>query len=205
MTGSTCSKFSARAGSPSQAASGSGAMRGGCGSAAPGPRCATWSRAGMARTMLVSTTISLGPPIMMRCSILSRRTSTRRRRPSTAAASITASLGIRPRLVLAPSRLVANRRTSQAAAPISARTATNAKKNVSACIECPWPTRPSTSPGHVRRGILKAIHIGQSRRPRSALFLNSHGKKLPTVQVIDQESVEPKRLLSARPALPFAG
>ena len=71
--------------------------------------------AGVARTMLGSTTMSVGPPIIRRCSILSRRTSTSRRRPSTAAASITANRGIRPRCVLAPRRLPANWRTSQAA------------------------------------------------------------------------------------------
>ena len=49
----------------------------------------------MARTILGSTTMSVGPPIISRCSTLSRRTSTSRRRPSTAAASITASRGIR--------------------------------------------------------------------------------------------------------------
>ena len=80
------------------------------------PAAAPSDRApGMARTILGSTTMSVGPPIIRRCSTLSRRTSTSRRRPSTAAASITASRGIRPRLVLAPSRLPANRRTSQAA------------------------------------------------------------------------------------------
>ena len=54
--------------------------------------------------------------------------------PSTAAASITASRGIRPRLVLAPRRLPAKRRTSHAATPINARTATKANTKVSVCI-----------------------------------------------------------------------
>ena len=93
-------------------------------------RCAQLVARRLARTMLGSTTMSVGPPIIRRCSTLSRRTSTSRRRPSTAAASITARRGMRPRLVLAPRRLPANRRTSQAAAPISARTTRRAKKNV---------------------------------------------------------------------------
>ena len=67
----------------------SGVMRAGCSRAT--------SRAPTARTILGSTTTSVGPPIISRCSILSRRISTRRRRPSTAAASITASRGWRPR------------------------------------------------------------------------------------------------------------
>ncbi|MNT60941.1 hypothetical protein D3C72_1985530 [compost metagenome] len=41
----------------------------------------------------LSMTISVGPPIMIRCSTSSRRTSTRRRRVSTAAASSTARRG----------------------------------------------------------------------------------------------------------------
>ncbi len=52
---------------------------------------------GPARPMLDSTTISVGPPIMSRCSTLSRLIRISRRRASTAAASITASRGCRPR------------------------------------------------------------------------------------------------------------
>jgi hypothetical protein len=65
------------------------------GSGAPGDRLGA-SRAGAtgtARTIFCSITTSLGPPIISRCSRLSRRISTSRRRPSTAAASITASRG----------------------------------------------------------------------------------------------------------------
>ena len=49
--------------------------------------------------------------------------------------------GMRPRLVLAPRRFPANRRTSQAATTIRANTATNAKMNVTACMLCPRPAR----------------------------------------------------------------
>ena len=168
-------EHSDRTGSPSQAVSGSGAMRGGA-SPAPG-RCGIWSRAGMARTMLVSTTTSLGPPIIRRCSMLSRRTSTRRRRPSIAAASITASLGIRPRVVLAPSRLLANRRTSQAAPPIRARTATNAKKNVIVDdMEVPGQLAFHKLRSRPTRTTKRATPR-RKQRPRSALFLNSPRQK----------------------------
>ena len=72
---------------------------------ASGGRCGAPSRAGApARTILASTTTSLGPPIISRCSTLSRRIRIRRRRPSTAAASITASRGWRPRDEEAPRR-----------------------------------------------------------------------------------------------------
>ena len=76
--------------------------------------------------------------------MLSRRTSTRRRLPSTAAASMTARRGIRPRLVLAPMRLFANRRTSQAARSIRASTATNAKIKVT-CMFSPRQMALSSS------------------------------------------------------------
>ena len=81
--------------------------------------------AAVPRTMLVSTTTSLGPPIISRCSTLSRRMMTSLRRPSTAAESITASRGWRPRAA-ASIRVAPKRRTSQAAAPISSSTKTNA-------------------------------------------------------------------------------
>ena len=74
---------------------------------------------------LVSTTTSVGPPIINRCSTLSRRMMTSLRRPSTAAESTTASRGCRPRAA-ASICAAPNRRTSQAAAPISSRTKTNA-------------------------------------------------------------------------------
>src|SRR5262249_27600382 len=51
---------------------------------------------------------------------------------------MTANRGMRLRLVLAPRRLPANRRTAQATAAIRAKTATNAKMNVSGpCIPGP--------------------------------------------------------------------
>ena len=94
--------------------SSSGAARRSCGPGAPSgapARAAPARRAaaftGTARTMFCSTTMSLGPPIISRCSTLSRRTSTRRRRPSTGAASITARRGWRPRCAAAPTRVAA--------------------------------------------------------------------------------------------------
>jgi hypothetical protein len=80
------------------------------------------ARSPITRTMFGSITISVGPPIIRRCSILSRRISTTLRLLSTRAASITASRrGWRLR-ALPPSRLAPNRRTSQAVTPISAAT-----------------------------------------------------------------------------------
>ena len=135
--GSAWSKASAREPSPSlqrdRAAGLSAAAARHC---RPG-RGAIWSRAGIARTIFGSTTMSVGPPIISRCSTLSRRTSTSLRRPSTAAASITARRGIRPRLVSAPRRLPPNRRTTHAAAPISASTTTKAKINSLLLHPCP--------------------------------------------------------------------
>jgi hypothetical protein len=76
--------------------------------------------------MFGSTTMSVGPPIIKRCSMLSRRMRISRRRASTFAASMTASRGCRPRTLPPPSRLDANLRTSQAVRPISPNTTTNA-------------------------------------------------------------------------------
>src|SRR3954449_7342127 len=133
--------------------------------------------------------MSVGPPIIRRCSTLSRRTSTRRRRPSTAAASITASRGIRPRWVFAPSRLVANRRTSHAATPINARTTMNATMKVIGlpCILVPDKWRLSRA-------------RGQMRQPPAYVtpncdFLTSHGKFCRPQLLITHESLDPKRLL----------
>ena len=64
--------------------SGSGMARG-KGSAAAGRASATSRGAATARTILASTTTSVGPPIIKRCSTLSRRTRIRRRRASTLA------------------------------------------------------------------------------------------------------------------------
>jgi hypothetical protein len=98
----------------------SGTARGSA-SAAVGGRAGAASRgAPAARTMFGSITTSLGPPIIKRCSTLSRRIRTRRRRPSTVAASITASRGWRPRAVEVPSRSAPNQRTTQKNAPSSA-------------------------------------------------------------------------------------
>ena len=115
-----------------------------------GMRGAAGSRtaAGAARTILASTTTSVGPPIIIRCSTLSRRTSNRRRRASTVAYSMTASRGCRPRT--APlKRALPNRRTAQAAAPINPSTMRNArKKRTASGISAPnksniRPTPPS--------------------------------------------------------------
>ncbi len=139
ITGMRCSSARAASFSAQTGVSWTGAMRGG-GSTALG-RCGSWSRLALARTMFDSTTMSVGPPIINRCSMLSRRTNTSRLRPSMGAASITARRGMRPRFVLAPRRLPANRRTSQAATTIRASTATNAKIKVTACMLCPRPAR----------------------------------------------------------------
>ena len=85
----------------------------------PGGASATSRGAATARTILGSTTTSVGPPIISRCSTLSRRIRMSRRRPSTLAESITASRGWRPRVPLPPSRPAPKRRNAQAAAPIS--------------------------------------------------------------------------------------
>jgi hypothetical protein len=65
---------------------------------------------------------------MSKCSILSRRIRTSRRRPSTVAASITASRGWRPRADV-PRRFAPKRRTSHAVNPIKASTTKKAMKN----------------------------------------------------------------------------
>ncbi len=70
---------------PFDGASGRGMTRGRV-SAATGGRAEGASRAaGVARTMFASTTTSVGPPIIRRCSTLSRRTRMSRRRASTLA------------------------------------------------------------------------------------------------------------------------
>ena len=94
--------------------SGIGAARGIVSGSGAVARAATGSRAvaAAARTILGSTTTSLGPPTMIRCSTLSRRMSTRRRRPSIGAASITASRCCRPRAAAAEcNAALPNRRT----------------------------------------------------------------------------------------------
>ena len=58
---------------------------------------AAWRPGGASRWIACSTTRSVGPPTRIRCSTLSRRTSTSRRRVSTETASTTASRGTRPR------------------------------------------------------------------------------------------------------------
>lgn len=55
---------------------------------------------GCPRMIPCSTTTSVGPPIRIRCSILSRLTRTRRLRVSMLAASMIAMRGCRPRVVL---------------------------------------------------------------------------------------------------------
>ena len=98
-------------------------------STAPGVRGTGVSRGavtGTARTIFSSTTISVGPPIISRCSTLSRRTSTSRRRPSTGAASTTARRGARPRVAAVPIRDPPKRRISQNVSAIRPRTITKA-------------------------------------------------------------------------------
>ena len=133
----TCSSSAAGRGrgAPGSGASGhdvvssSGAARVSA-SVVPVPREAGTSRlTAWPRTILASIRMSVGPPIMIRCSTLSRRTITSLRRPSTAPASITARRGWRPRAAAPPRRLAPKRRKSQAAAPISANTTMNAIKN----------------------------------------------------------------------------
>ena len=132
MIESSVDRESALAASSLQAASGSGAMRGGC-SPTAGRGAICRGRASRARYW-----------VRPRCRS-GRRSSAdvrhcragpapgaggrprRRRRSRPAAASVRA-------WVLAPRRLLAKRRTSHAATPISARTAMNAKRNVSVCI-----------------------------------------------------------------------
>jgi hypothetical protein len=70
---------------PLEALSGKGMARGSDSGIAGGRGGVTSRVAGAPRTMFDSTTTSVGPPIMMRCSILSRRTRIRRRRASTLA------------------------------------------------------------------------------------------------------------------------
>ena len=100
------------------------------------------SRAFWPLTILASTTMSVGPPIISRCSVLSRRIRTSLRLPSTAPASMTANLGARPR---APEPLNApdpNLRINHAVTPISAKTTANAMKNFTA-VGVPSPKRLS--------------------------------------------------------------
>ncbi len=86
----------------------------GSNSGAAGERTGTASRdVAAARTILGSTTTSVGPPIIRRCSTLSRRIRISRRLPSTDAASTTASRGWRPREAAAPNRSPPKRRTSK--------------------------------------------------------------------------------------------
>ena len=117
-----------------QAASGSGAIRGGCGSPsaagrggigrAPASRARYWARPRCRsgrRSSADARHCRAGPAPG------GGGHPRRRRRSRPAAASVRG-------WVLAPRRLLAKRRTSQAATPISARTAMNAKRNVSVCI-----------------------------------------------------------------------
>ena len=78
-----------------------------------------------ARTIFGSITTSVGPPIISRCSTLSRRISTSRRRPSTVLASITASRGWRLRAACLPKRPTPKPRTSQKIPMINTSTITN--------------------------------------------------------------------------------
>ena len=78
-------------------------------------RSATSREAATARTILASTTTSVGPPIIRRCSTLSRRTRIRRRRASTLRLFDDAeSRGWRPRVPAPPSRPRAKRRNAHA-------------------------------------------------------------------------------------------
>jgi hypothetical protein len=97
-------------------------------------RAGAASRAGApeaARTMLGSTTRSVGPPVMIRCSTLSRRISQSCRRASIDVVSITARRGWRPRGVIErPSALPPKRLNAKAQAQISTSTTRNARTNL---------------------------------------------------------------------------
>ena len=133
---------------------------------------------GMARTMFCSTTMSVGPPIIRRCSTLSRRTSTSRRRPSTAAASITASRGIRPRLRVG-AEAVAGEAANQPGGEADQR------QNDDECEEeCQW-SATSLVPGNRRfrssvRSLRRAVRPDRSFGRRIArdqpYVLIPHGK-----------------------------
>ena len=105
-----------------------------------------------ARTMFCSTTTSVGPPMMRRCSTLSRRMSTRRRRLSIAAWSIRARRGCRPRADALPRRPPPNRRSSQNAT--ASRPSTTTRNSRILGPVCPSPNKVSKiTPPCVPRGV----------------------------------------------------
>jgi hypothetical protein len=123
---------------------GAAARAGRTGSAAGGAaRCWRGWAAGVAcrsscRAMRLSMTMSVGPPIMTRCSTSSRRISTSRRRVSTAVASSTARRGWRflpPRMKVEAARLRISQKT-----PTSARSAT-ATMMMAVSRVAPWPPK----------------------------------------------------------------
>src|SRR5437660_732222 len=109
------------------------------GRAGPGSRSAV-----AARTMFCSTTTSLGPPMKSRCSTLSRRMRTRRRRLSTVVWSMTANRGWRPRVAPLTSRPPPNWRSSQNAS--ASRPSTTITNKTTLRPLCPSPNKVSISP-----------------------------------------------------------
>ena len=124
-------------------------------SAADGGRDGATSRWVAERTMFGSTTTSVGPPIIKRCSTLSRRMRISRRRLSTVAASMTARRGWRPRELPPPSRSEPNRRATHKVAPITTSNASMTNANLPI-----WPSPkrksnfdPPCAPGARRCGF----------------------------------------------------
>ena len=79
-------------------------------------------------------------------------------------------------------------------APISARTATNAKKNVSACMLC--PRQMAFLQVSLRRKRIGSDAPNGERSLRSGPNLNSPRQKLPPAILITHKSAGPKRLLA---------
>ena len=90
------------------------------------------SAGGAARAMLASTTMSLGPPMISKCSTLSRRTRMIWRLLEMLARPTTASRGFCWRVLASLSRPLPNRRTVKAVTPSSPATMMNAKTNCAA-------------------------------------------------------------------------
>ena len=145
------------------------------------PRLAPGRRVAACSLISRSTTTSVGPPIRMRCSTSSRRTSTSRRWLSTAAASITASrvLRLRPPATKVPKVIERTMRTTTStmtrttnASSVHSTAGANSDRR---CLPTSWASMPPRmSPAADVRRVNRSpqgtlpVWVAASGRPRDA-------------------------------------